>query len=50
MEEWYELRKLKAILSNKMPDNIKLLLCSYSGKDRIETLDGVITLHGTCGQ
>ena len=49
MEQWYGGTKLIEILINKLPDNIKLLPYSYSGKDIIEISDGVVTLHGTCG-
>jgi len=49
MEQWYGGIKLIEILINKLPNNIKLLPYSYSGKDIIEISDGVVTLHGTCG-
>ena len=49
MEQWYGGTKLIETLTNKLPENIKLLPYTYSGKDIIELSDGVVTLHGTCG-
>ena len=48
-EDWYGGTKMRDLLPKEIPNHIKIASNNWNGKDFRNSIDGVVTIHGTIG-